>query len=438
MSNALCLIGSGRRLDGNRCTTFFAAATTLDVGGPPLWVRARGDRFLLEDPARSGRLRVEGRAVPDSALVDPGTPFGVGSVVFVARPIDAAEREALRADRAAPFIAGPTDNPQMAWLHRRLRILAPMELEILLCGPTGAGKEVYAQAIHRASGRRGPFVAVNCANLSDALFEDCLFGSVRGAFTGSERDRRGLVAEAEGGTLFLDEIGELNDGRQAKLLRFLQERGYRPVGSDKERRSDVRIIAATNRPLDDGELLDDKAPALRRDLLARFGPEAICLPSLRDRMEDFFALCAEHLRRSGAEGVSFSDQAVVALVAHPWPGNVRELVKTLDWSVALARSEGRTEVQLGDLPRNIAGHTAARPAPARASAPAPARRRRPRPSRNELQAALHSTEWDVAAAARLLGRGRELVWRWIRLERLDGARAFEARHRQGVRARASR
>ena len=208
---------------------------------------------------------------------------------------------------------------------------------VLLSGETGTGKEVIARGLHESSPRAGkPFVAVNCAAFPDSLLESELFGHVRGAFTGADRERPGLFLEANGGTLFLDEIGETSASLQASLLRVLQEREVRPVGSSRSRHVDVRVVAATNR------LLRDEASRgfFREDLYYRLAVFPITVPPLRDRREDILPLAehflALHGKREGKRGCRLSRPAAHLLLAYDWPGNVRELENEMHRALALA------------------------------------------------------------------------------------------------------
>ena len=197
---------------------------------------------------------------------------------------------------------------------------------VLIAGETGTGKELFARAIHYISERApNPFVAVNCGSLTDSLLEDELFGHERGAFTDAQLRRRGLIAQAGTGTLFLDEVDALSARGQVALLRVLQDRIYRPLGSQQESYADVRFVAATNAPLD--ELVE--AGSFRADLYYRLCVFAVSLPPLRNRREDIVALAShflcKHAPREQEEVPALSRGAQAALLAYPWPGNVREL-----------------------------------------------------------------------------------------------------------------
>ena len=201
------------------------------------------------------------------------------------------------------------------------------------------GKELVAQALHRNSGRKGPFLTVNCGAFPDELLESELFGHARGAFTGAVADKRGLFQEADGGTLFLDEVGEMSPAMQVKLLRVLQEGAFRPVGTTEERSVAVRIVTATNRDLEamvrDGEF--------REDLYYRINVIPIHVPPLRERADDVAAMVAHFVSvfsvDMGREIHQVTPEALEAMERYPWPGNVRELRNVIERSLALATSD---------------------------------------------------------------------------------------------------
>jgi NtrC-family two-component system response regulator AlgB len=230
---------------------------------------------------------------------------------------------------------------------------------ILLRGESGTGKGVLARAIHARSPRSGgPFVTVHCPSLSAELLESELFGHARGAFTGAVQDKPGKVAVADGGTLFLDEIGDLPLVLQPKLLRLLQDRQYERVGETRTRACDVRLLAASNRPLEAAIA----AGAFREDLLYRLQVIEVVVPPLRQRPGDIAAL-AEHLLRffsqqAGKQLLGFTDEAMAALLQYPWPGNVRELRNAIERGVILA---SEAAVGLADLPAQIGSALPARP-----------------------------------------------------------------------------
>jgi NtrC-family two-component system response regulator AlgB len=231
------------------------------------------------------------------------------------------------------------------------------EATVLIRGESGTGKGVLARAIHARSPRAtAPFVTVHCPSLSAELLESELFGHVRGAFTGAVRDTEGRVASAEGGTLFLDEVGDLPPPLQPKLLRLLQEKRYERVGETRTRAADVRIVAASNRDLNEAVA----AGRFREDLLYRLNVIEVTLPPLRQRRQDIRPL-ADHLlhffaRQSGKLASNFTPEARAALERYPWPGNIRELRNAIERGMLLAAGP---EVGLADLPAQVSA-----PAPA--------------------------------------------------------------------------
>ncbi len=221
-------------------------------------------------------------------------------------------------------------------LRRSLEELAATDFAVLLEGETGSGKEVAARVLHRRSGRSGRFVPVNMAAIPSELAEAELFGAVRGAFTGADRTRTGLIEAADGGTLFLDEVGDLAPALQAQLLRFLESGEVRAVGSTDFRRVEARIVSATHRDLREGT----RKGWFRLDLYYRLAPVVITVPPLRDRREDIPELRAvferEVQRRLGVSPCRWSVEADRTLANHSWPGNVRELRHVVEVAVATA------------------------------------------------------------------------------------------------------
>lgn len=218
-----------------------------------------------------------------------------------------------------------TQSSKMRTLFQYIESIAPTEESVLIRGETGVGKELAARAIHTLSHRKGEFVAINVAGLDDNIFSDTLFGHVKGAFTGADTHRRGLIEKASGGTLFLDEIGDLNHGAQVKLLRLLQEHEYMPLGQDSSRRSNARIIASTHADL--WAMQENKQ--FRTDLHYRLRTHRVWIPPLRERNEDLPLLC-EHFLIQAADALDkprpeISSELFSLLATYPFPGNIREL-----------------------------------------------------------------------------------------------------------------
>ncbi|MRR33996.1 sigma-54-dependent Fis family transcriptional regulator [bacterium] len=230
-----------------------------------------------------------------------------------------------RVDQPAAFSAIVGASQKMLAVFQYCEVIAASRQPVLVTGETGTGKELIARAIHQLSGVPGKFVPVNVAGLDDTIFTDSLFGHRKGAFTGAEETRRGLIESAADGTLFLDEIGDLSECSQIKLLRLLQEQEYYPIGSDTPKKSTARIVASTNREL----RASVQRGTFRNDLYYRLCAHRVLLPPLRDRREDIPPL-VEHFLRSAAEKLgkcspSFPPQLLTLLAAYHFPGNIREL-----------------------------------------------------------------------------------------------------------------
>jgi len=285
-------------------------------------------------------------------------PFKVQEVVAIARRALEQDPNAGGAERRGDQMPAPYEqggllgrSPVMIGLYKEIARVAPTRSTILIIGESGAGKELVARSIHQHSTRStGSFVAVNCGALTETLLEAELFGHVRGAFTGAVNDRKGLWEEAAGGTLFLDEVGETSPALQVKLLRALQEGEIRRVGSSRATQVDARILAATNRNLEQ----DVKAGKFREDLFYRLSVVTLRVPALKERRTDI-PLLAERflglvLEREGHKQLTLSEETIRTLVAYNWPGNVRELESAIEYAVLHAR--GRAIVP-EDLPEKL-------------------------------------------------------------------------------------
>lgn len=293
----------------------------------------------------------------------------------------------------------------MQELFVMLRRIAASPLPALITGETGSGKEVVARAIHALSGR-GPFVAVNCAALPEQLLESELFGHERGAFTGADREKAGLFEAAHGGVLFLDEVGEMPRPLQPKLLRALEEGEVRRVGSSKPRSVDVRIVAATNRDLEEAVASGD----FREDLYWRLDVVSLAVPPLRDRPADI-PLLAEHFleqaRRRGGEGLAerIAPGAMALMTAYPWPGNVRELRNAVESAATLCDGPA---VEASDLPARVRdAATATGLVQGAASEGLPLRE----VERRYIMEVLHRTGGNRSRAAEILGLDRKTLYR---------------------------
>ena len=299
---------------------------------PPVLVRVNSADVPLRE-----RLSTAGAAAVILAGGGAGALLAGLEDVLVRRRSQRPRHTRASGPEAEASAAAPTRSPAMRATLALVERAAGSRASVLLCGETGTGKEVLARAIHARSARATrPFVAVNCAAFPETLLESELFGHVKGAFTGADRDKKGLFEVAEGGTLLLDEVGEMPLSLQAKLLRVLQERELRPVGGTRARAVDVRLVAATNRQL----RAEIAAGRFRADLYYRLAVFPITVPPLRDRPEDVLPLCTHFLAlygaREGKDGCTLSRDAASLLLAHSWPGNVRELENEVQRALALA------------------------------------------------------------------------------------------------------
>ena len=317
----------------------------------------------------------------------------------------------------------------MQELFALARKIAPCDVNVLVTGETGTGKELLARAIHQLSSRsKGLLVAFSCANLPETLVEDELFGHEKGAFTGAQMSRRGRLETADHGTLFLDEIGDLGVGLQPKLLRVIQERSFERLGSNKTTNVDIRLICATHQNLN--EMV--KEGKFREDLYYRLNVVRLHLPSLRERRDDIPLLAQQFLEKSAQQfrkrAKRFSQQALQAFEEYHWPGNVRELENVVQRAVALSEDQN---VDVSHLPASLrAGTDSATPAYGCEAA------RLPRSYEEEIRRfkrglvlrTLRECGWRKAESARALGVARGYLHRLINqlgIQRRQGDQAVE-------------
>ncbi|MDH2066705.1 two-component system response regulator GlrR [Pantoea sp. GD03673] len=353
-------------------------------------------------------------SIPDAVSA---TQQGVFS--FLTKPVDKdalykaidealAQQAPVSDDRWREAIV--TRSPVMLRLLEQAHMVAQSDVSVLINGQSGTGKEMLAQAIHAASPRNGkPFVAINCGALPEQLLESELFGHAKGAFTGAVSARDGLFKTAGGGTLFLDEIGDMPQPLQVKLLRVLQERKVRPLGSDHDIEIDVRIISATHRDLP--KAMEKKE--FREDLFYRLNVVNLKIPALHQRTEDI-PLLANHLLRQAAERHkpqirSFSVDAMKRLMAASWPGNVRQLVNVIEQCVALSSSPVISDALVEQA---LSGENSALPTFAEA---------RNQFELNYLRKLLQMTKGNVTNAARLAGRNRTEFYKLLSRHELDAS-----------------
>ncbi|MCK6551425.1 sigma 54-interacting transcriptional regulator [Myxococcota bacterium] len=364
---------------------------------------------LLTDAGSRNGCFVDGVRTHERELRD-GDVVRVGDALILVRAIPDDEDDAV-----IPELVG--DAPSTRALRRSLALFGPAPASVLLVGETGTGKELAAEALHRFSGRSGPFVPVNLAAIPRELAESELFGHVPGAFTGAVAEKPGLFLEAHGGTLFLDELGEADPGVQAKLLRAAVDGQIRHLGAPRAITVDVRIVAATNRAL--RTAID--AGTFRADLYARLAELMIELPPLRARREDVLPILAEKL---GPSAPPLAPDLAEALVLHRWPFNVRELTAV---AKELTVRGARADVLGLDLVRHrllasAEGTPPERAQTARDAAHAEPSRRAERsgiPSSEEVIRALELHRGSIADIAKATGRSRTQVYRWLEHHGLD-------------------
>ena len=322
-------------------------------------------------------------------------------------------RQQLETEFGLDHIVG--QSPAMREVLDTVRQVAPARTTVLLLGESGTGKELIAKALHQLSPRaHGPMVSVHCAALSPTLLESELFGHEKGAFTGAHEKRIGRFEQAQGGTLFLDEIGEIDASVQVKLLRFLGERTFERVGSNKTLTSDVRVIAATNKNLDE----QVKEGKFREDLFFRLAVVQIVLPPLRERAVDIPLMARAFLREFAVENDKkvndFTPEALEALMNYAWPGNARELRTAVEHAVVLTRGE---KIGLRDLPAALRaaapgggpGRLLAQPDLTMAEA-----------EKQLILRALKECDGNRTGAARKLGLSRRTLHRKLHLYQLEG------------------
>jgi len=324
------------------------------------------------------------------------------------KAIDEALAHSAPASNDAWREAIVTRSPLMQRLLEQAHMVAQSDVSVLINGQSGTGKEVLAKAIHAASPRAGkPFIAINCGALPEQLLESELFGHARGAFTGAVSAREGLFQAAEGGTLFLDEIGDMPQTLQVKLLRVLQERKVRPLGSNRDLDINVRILSATHRDLPKAM----EKQEFREDLFYRLNVVSLKIPALHERAEDI-PLLANHLLRQAAERHkpfvrTFSTDAIKRLMSASWPGNVRQLVNVIEQCVALTSAPVISEALVEQA---LAGENTVLPTFVEA---------RNQFELNYLRKLLQMTKGNVTNAARLAGRNRTEFYKLLARHELD-------------------
>jgi DNA-binding NtrC family response regulator len=389
------------------------AGEGFSMAGDPLCSRRHamfsvdsgGARVRLQDlKSRNGSF-VNGKQITEQFLID-GDVVRLGDSFFLLRYAEPVGR-----DVELPGLLGSA--PVVKALRTTIAQIGPADASVLLLGESGTGKEVSAKALHLASGRSGPFIAVNCTAIPESLAESQLFGHKAGAFTGAQRAHDGFFRAADGGTLFLDEIGDLSLSMQPKLLRALEEKQVVPVGETRSVSFDVRVIAATHQDLE--ARVRDKS--FRGDLYARLAQLCVSLPPLRRRREDILTLLSAHL---GPHTPPMAPDLVEALLVYPWPHNIRELIAVatelrvrgagLDELVpelVTARLQGRGLIAAEDLPPE--------------DSVTQVEVKKPIPSKADLEGLLRLHRGNLSHVAREVGRSRMQVYRWLGRYGIDAA-----------------
>ncbi|KGM27641.1 MULTISPECIES: two-component system response regulator GlrR [Photorhabdus] len=420
------------KLLGMRLTSEGFRVTTAESGGEALRLLTKEKVDLVISDLRMDEM--DGMALfAEIQKQQPGMPVIIltahgsipeavaatqqGVFSFLTKPVD---RDALyKAIDGALALSTPasdeqwreqivTRSPVMLRLLEQARMVAQSDVSVLINGQSGTGKEVLALAIHRASPRaKKPFIAINCGALPEQLLESELFGHAKGAFTGAVSSREGLFLTAQGGTLFLDEIGDMPLALQVKLLRVLQERKIRPLGSNRDLDIDVRIISATHRDLPKAMAKNE----FREDLYYRLNVVNLKIPALNGRVEDI-PLLANHLLRESAKRHkpfvrSFSVDAMKCLMAASWPGNVRQLVNVIEQCVALTTAPVISEALVMQA---LEGENTALPTFVEA---------RNQFELNYLRKLLQMTKGNVTHAARMAGRNRTEFYKLLARHELD-------------------
>jgi DNA-binding NtrC family response regulator len=398
------LVLSGSSLTLGRNSEIFGEGVLSDdlLSRQHVELRVRDGKIEVRDLGSRNGCFVNG-ARQQTATLAMGDVLGIGAVMFIAgegpssfeRPTD-------------PLLAGVSY--ALASVLDEIRTVARQDVTVLIRGETGVGKELVAERIHQQSGRTGELVAVNCGGVAEGVVHSELFGHVRGAFSGAEGDRQGLVEAASGGTLLLDEIGDASDKLQTSLLRLLQNNEYRAVGSDERRISDARFVAATHVRLDPAV----SEGRFRQDLLARLRRWVISVPPLRERREDVIPIALHIARRLRGSDTTISRPLALELLKQTWPDNVRGLAAMIE--TAAVDAEGseltltdRVRARLEDMGRDEQS----------SSPPSALAYRKQRPEKAYLESRFVELDCNVKAFAGELGIARNTLYRWFQEAGID-------------------
>jgi DNA-binding NtrC family response regulator len=379
-----------------------------------------GRGYLVRDLASRNGVIVNGRKVQQAEL-EPLDELRIGDAIFKFVDEDADEYSRYRIDGALPAGHGrraqkPTalaGGYQIDTIVAEIERVAATPLSVIVRGPSGTGKEVIASELHRLSGRRGKLAAINCTALPQNLIESELFGYKRGAFSGADRDKPGLIRHADGGTLLLDEIGDMPLEAQAKLLRVLQAREVLPLGATSPEPVDVRVVAATHRDL---ERLQREGK-FREDLFARLNEYAVALPALHERKEDVYLLTRTFLARHGGEQKAPSFAFMTGLLNYDFPYNVRELEACIKRALALSDGSSLEPEVLPEAVQEAMSDYGS--AEGRRSRPPEEEDAQGAPDEATLRELLTRHQGNIAAVGRELGKARMQIHRWMKRYDVD-------------------
>jgi DNA-binding NtrC family response regulator len=385
----------GRDPDGERSL----ALDDAQVSRSHARLEPDGDGWRIVDLRSRNGIYVDGERTAQAPLRH-GTVVRIGRSLLVF--VEVAVPAGARLEPETRSLWGQSAAMQI--VRGEIAAVAPRDLPVLILGETGVGKERAAEELHRLSGRRGAFVPVNCAAIPENLAESELFGHAAGAFTGAVQRTDGLFVAAEGGTLFLDEVGELPPSVQPKLLRVLANREVRAVGRAEARTVDVRVVAATHRPLAE--------PEFRADLFARLAAWTVAISPLRERRDDVLRLAHRLLEASGST-LTLSAGAAEALCLYDWPRNVRQLEQVV--AAATVRAEGEGVIRAAHLPEDIGRPLTARAGETERAEP-PLELVVPRdsvPGEKDLRLVIDRLGGNLARVAAYFRKDRRQVYRWV-------------------------
>lgn len=415
-------------LDRSSTTIGREADNDLSIPEPAVsryhaYVERREDGSWLVDRGSTNGVIVNGVRTP-AVRMHAHDLIRIGDAMFRFAEHDARAYAAYRLDGTVDPISRPVRHDLASGLVGGYRIdelldrvakIARTTLTCILHGESGTGKELLARTIHDASGRPGPFRAINCAALPPNLIDSELFGYRKGAFTGATQDKPGLVRAAHQGTLFLDEIGDMPSDAQSRLLRVLQEREVLPIGATQPERVDVRVVSATHRDLE----AEVAAGRFRGDLLARLREFVVRIPPLRERREDLYPLTRHFLGRAGRPHTNITLPFILGLAHHAWPYNVRELESAVKLSVALADGADLDARHLPDTIQQALRDPARHASKPPEAMPSYFPSRNEPPTEQELRALLAKQKGNIAAVGRELGKERMQVHRWLKRYAID-------------------